>query len=231
MPYLIDDEVFSTKEMVRQRCRQILERTPDGQPVVDVDAAFLFALFQYHDEWVEKSLGGVRDLSTQTTIHGTRCFIIRKHSRDEIDISFPHTIRLLPSARSASLQPQGLRDFRSGARVAIRQQIYEFRDQAFQVATTCPITGEPLTRSNVAVDHIAPDTFDILLFRFCCQHQVNPLMIRIGSQGGVMAVIEDELLSLNWQEFHRHHARLRLISRTGNLQLNKASVPWQQLYS
>jgi len=56
-------------------------------------------------------------------------------------------------------------------------------------------------------------------------------MIRIGSQGGVMAVIEDELLSLNWQEFHRQHARLRLISRTGNLQLNKASVPWQQLYS
>lgn len=230
VPYLINDEIFATKTLVTERCRQILKRTPDGCSIGGVNAEFLFCLFLHHDEWAEKSSGGVSELSAQTTIHGTRCFVVRSQSGAEIDISFSHAVRLMPNSRSASLVPQKLRDFRNGARTAVQDQIRDFRDKALVTTSSCSITGENLSRSNSAVDHVAPDTFDQLLFKFCHQYLINPLNVRVGSLNGVVAVIEDERLSFQWQEFHRQHARLRIVSRMGNLQLSKAVVPWSQLY-
>jgi hypothetical protein len=231
VPYIINDEIFATKALITARCRQILKRTPDGCSVDEAGAEFLFSLFLHHDEWAEKSKDGVSELSTQTTIHGTRCFVIRSQSGAEIDISFTHAVRLLPSSRSASLMPQKLRDFRNGARTAIQDQVRCFRDQALLTTAICSITDEQLSQFNSAVDHIAPGTFDQLLFKFCHQYLINPLKVRVGSLNGVVAFIEDEMLSIQWQEFHQQHAQLRILSRTGNLQLNKTTAPWPQLYA
>jgi hypothetical protein len=231
MAYVVGEEVHTTKTALTERCRRILASTPDRQPVTEADAEFLFALFQYHDEWSHKASGGVSEISTQTTVHGTRCFVLRKHSGEQVDVSFPHAIRLIPSSRTTELQPQALRDFRSAARAAVRVQIYAFRDQALQQAQSCPITGEQLTRDNVAVDHSPPGTFDQLLFEYCRERCINPLTVSVGSEGGVVAVFDDPTLTQDWQSYHERLARLRLLSRLGNLQLPKSSVPWQDLWA
>lgn len=230
MPYLIAEETYPTKDALLTRCRAILAATPDGQDISEGDAFFLFDLFQHHDEWQQKSQGGVRSISTQLTSHGTRCFVLVKHDDQRIDISFPHTVRLIPSVRSAQLQPQALRDFRSAARYSVREQIYAFRDDALLVEVRCPITGEALSRTNCAVDHTPPNTFDQLLFSYCGDHSVNPLNVTVGSEGGTVPIVEDTAIRSSWQEFHRERATLRLISRLGNLQLPKVSVPWRNLW-
>lgn len=230
MSYLVVEELFSTKEALKQRCRAILEATPDGYSVIDESQLFLMALFQHHDEWHLKSQSGVRDITTQRTSQGSRCFVLRKHDGSEIDISFPHAIRLMPSTRSANLIPQALRDFRNAARNAIQGQIYSFRDQNLPSCPICPLTGEPLSRLNVAVDHIPPATFDKLLFDFCVQHAVNRLTIIVGSEGGTVAILEDQNLLSTWQDYHAVNAKLRLLSKLGNLQLPKVMVPWDRLW-
>lgn len=231
MSYLLDDEWFSTKNDVRDRCRQILARTPDGTLVEEADADFLFCLFRHHDEWEEKSGEGVQAIATQMTAHGTRCFVLRRHCGTEVDISFPHSIKLIPSARGQSRQPQRLLDFRAGARTAIKQQIRSFRDGALGVASLCPVTGEPVGRGNAAVDHVAPRTFDQLLYDFCLATHTNPLNVVVGSLNGVIATIDDDMLCAAWEKYHLEHARLRLISKTGNLKLPKPSIPWLELYT
>ena len=231
MPYAVAEEVFATKAALTDRARLVLTRTPDGQPVDETDTEFLVALFQHHDEWVAKSVGGIREITTQTTIHGTRCFVLRRSDGSEIDISFPHAIRLIPSARTADLLPQALRDFRSAARSAIRSQVVAYRDETLQRAQQCPVTGELVTRTNASVDHESPNTFDALVFAFCKEHGIDPLKIRIGSEGGVVAVFEDEDLLRRWQSFHQRNATLRLVSRLGNLQLPKPRVEWSELWS
>ena len=231
MPYTVAEEVFQTKSALTERARLALARTPDGQPVGETDTAFLLALFQHHDEWVEKSTGGVRELTTQTTVHGTRCFVLRKHDASEIDISFPHAIRLIPSARTADILPQSLRDFRSAARSAIQPQIFGYRDKALQQPRLCPVTGEQLSRGNTAVDHESPNTFDALLFTFCSEHGINPLEVRVGSQGGVVAVFEDKDLLHRWQSYHQNRANLRLVSKIGNLKLPKPRIAWAELWA
>lgn len=231
MPYIIEDESFSTKDAVTARCRAILAATPDGQFVEDTVAPFLFELFQHHDEWPQKAAGGVHGISTQTTPHGTRCFVLVKQAGDRIDISFPHAVRLIPSLRSSTLLPQALRDFRSAARIAIKAQIYEFRDSALVEAQGCPYTGETLSRGNCAVDHTPPKTFDQLLYDFCRSRSLNPLQVAVGSEGGTVAVLEDAELLSSWQIYHRANAELRLISKVGNLQLPKVTLSWSKLWS
>ncbi|MBC3487146.1 DUF3223 domain-containing protein [Pseudomonas sp. SWRI50] len=231
MPYQINNEGFATKNDVRIRCRDILAKTPDGKEVAEVDADFLYSLFQYHDEWSDKSGVGVAAITTQTTSHGTRCFVLRRHCGGEVDISFTHAIKLMPGTRGQTRQPQGLLDFRAGARTAVNQQIRTFRDTALVVTSVCPVTGEPVNHANAAVDHVAPTTFDQLLYDFCLATDTNPLNVLVGSLNGVVATIEDVMLCAAWEQYHLAHAQLRLISKTGNLKLSKPSVPWFELYT
>ena len=231
MPYLINDEWFATKDAIKDRCRQILSRTPDGTMVSDPDSDFLYGLFHHHDEWAEKAGEGVMGFTTQMTSHGTRCFMLRRHCDAEIDIGFTHAVKLIPSTRAKERQPQKLLDFRAGARTAITEQIRLFRDQGLVGAASCPVTGETLGRHNVAVDHLAPNTFDQLLFSFCQANQINPLGVVVGSRDGVVAFLEDTSLRVAWEDFHLKHAQLRIISKTGNLKLPKPSIHWMELCS
>jgi hypothetical protein len=231
MPYVIAEEVFPSKSALTERARSALARTPNGQPAGQTDTDFLIALFQHHDEWDKKCAGGVREITTQMTVHGTRCFILRRHDATEIDISFTHAIRLIPSARTADILPQPLRDFRSAARSAIQSQTRAFRDEALLRPQCCPVTGEQLCRSNAAVDHEPPNTFDALAFTFCKEHRINPLSVSIGSEGGVVAVFADRDLLHAWRSFHQGRASLRLISKIGNLRLPKPRMTWAELWS
>lgn len=197
--------------------------------VSDVDSDFLYGLFLHHDEWAEKAGEGVKGISTQMTPHGTRCFMIRRHCDTEIDISFSHSIKLIPSTRARQRQPQKLLDFRAAARTAITEQIRLFRDQNLIGAVSCPVTGESVGRYSVAVDHTAPDTFDWLLFSFCQANQINPIGVVVASRNGVVAVLGDTNLRMAWEDYHLKHAKLRILSKTGNLKLPKPPMPWAEL--
>lgn len=231
MTYLIATESFPTKREITDRCRAILAVTPDGVHVAEEATPFLFAIFQFHDEWNQKTTGGVVNITTQTTPHGTRCFALVKLSGEQIDISFPHAIRLIPSPRSETLLPQALRDFRNAARVAIKPQIFDFRDRELKQERCCPFTGEPLSRATCSVDHTPPRTFDQLLFDFCVQNSVNPLVVAVGSEEGTIPVLNDKNLLTAWQQYHQENADLRILSKIGNLQLPKVVVHWSELWS
>jgi hypothetical protein len=226
MPYILASETFRTKDELANRCRDILNATFDGQFVSEQSLPFLIELFQYHDEWLDKSGSGICGISALTTIQGTRCFALVRKDSSRIDISFPHAIRLIPSSRKGSLLPQPLRDFRNAARSAVESQIQAFRDEQLVNTKLCSITNERIHRGNCSVDHKPPKTFDRILFEFCQNHKINPLKVKVGSHGGTVAVFEDEFLIANWQRYHQEHAVLRLMSKLGNLQLPKTKVNW-----
>lgn len=97
MPYEINGEPFRTKEDVADRCRRIIETTPDGQIVDAESAKFLFALFQHHHQYNEKSKGGVKHITTGKAEGGTRCFYLVKEGDGKlIDISFHESKKHLP---------------------------------------------------------------------------------------------------------------------------------------
>lgn len=228
MAYTIGGIEFSKKSEITEKCSGILNTTADGMSVFADNLEFLFALFEFHDEWGQKSDGGVVDISSQTTDHGTRCFTLLNSSGESIDISFHHAIKLIPTNRTKSLIPQKLIDFKNAARSAIKDQITAFRETNLANTTNCSVTGVEINRVNCQVDHIPPTTFDQLLLDFILSKDINPLTVNVVSTNGVVAEFDDEELKSIWQEYHLQNANLRILSRTGNLQLPKTRVDWSQ---
>lgn len=223
MPYLIDNTTFATKQAVTSKCRAILNATPLNQAVHADDRAFLLDLFRHHTEWEAKSSTGVGGVVVIMTAHGTRCFCLCSAKVPPwadggvVDISYVHAIKHLPSAKTASLLPQGLIDFRNGARQAIKCQIDEFRQQ------------QEYQSGLADVDHEFPNTFDALLFEFCHENHINPLHVAVSEQPGCIPHIDDDALRSQWQDYHATHATLRLISRGENLSATKRTMPWSDL--
>lgn len=226
MPYSIGGKEFKKKSDITSLCQVILAKTPDDTFVSKEYSEFLFELFRNHDEWGDKSKGGVRRIKAKMTSHGTRCFVLEKNLGDDIDISFPHSIKLIPTKRTAALTPQGLLDYKAAARTAVQTQIFGYRDKALKHAVECPYTGEVIDRTNCAIDHIPPNTFDQILFDFSVLELIDPLDVEVASKDGVVAEFVDKNITSAWQEYHRQYAKLRAISKTGNLQLSKVRVPW-----
>ncbi len=229
MTYHIGKIEFYTKSEITDKCRLILSEVSNGAYASDEQCEFLFDLFRYHDEWEEKSKGGIKGISTQTTAHGTRCFVLVRKDGSKIDISFPHSIKHIPTKKTQKLANQRLLDYKAAARTAIKAQIQAFRDNALSISVVCPYTGEPLNRGNCAIDHTPPDTFDKLLFQFSLSQKINPKTVEVGSRKGVIPEFVDKEIESSWQLYHQQNAKLRAISETGNLQLPKESVPWEQL--
>jgi Protein of unknown function (DUF3223) len=229
MPYQIGGVEFNIKSEITDRCRLILNSIPDGGSPSDEQCEFLFDLFRYHDEWVEKSTRGIKAISTQTTEHGTRCFVLIRKDESKIDISFPHSIKLIPTKRTQNLVNQRLLDYKAAARTAIKGQIQAFRNEVLRNGVVCPYTGDLLKRDNCAIDHTPPDTFDKLLFQFSLSKKINPTSVGVGSINGVVAEFVDKEIETNWQLYHQQNAKLRVISRIGNLQFPKESVSWNEL--
>jgi hypothetical protein len=231
--YSIGSETFTTKDRIIERCRKIRDATPDHTLVAAApDVAFLLDLFaMWHDEWDNKIAGGFVGFTT-TTVRAngkeTRCFVIQTADGDLIDISFPHAVRRITTAQTATLIPQGLRDFRNAARVAIARQTMAYRKTALAASNTCAITGVQLTATTCAVDHHDP-SFDELLFAFCQRRGVNPLKVQVGSLQGVQAQITDRTLVSDWQVYHQQHAQLRLIDKVENLRIPKPRPAWDTL--
>jgi len=231
--YTIGGEAFATKDAITTRCREIRDATPDGSAVeATSEVNFLFDLFStWHDEWEDKTVSGFVGFTTMT-VHAngkvTRCFAIQTAEDDSIDISFQHAIRRIEIARTGTLVPQALRDFRNAARVEIARQTMNYRATALSAGTRCSVTGLLLTANSCAVDHYGR-SFDELLFAFCQLHSINPLKVQVGSVHGVQARFVDRALAQDWQNYHKQHARLRLIEKTENLRIPRVRMAWDAL--
>ena len=225
MPYSIGSAHFATKDGITKRCREIVEQTPDGTTVAQEDFVFLIALFQHHDEWHDKSYPDVTSISTQTTEHGTRGFILNRTDGSPIDISSPHAIKRIPTAHTANLTPQKLLDYKAAARTAVQNQVRDFRDLALSAATSCPINNLPLASGNCDVHYPPPDTFEGLLLRFTKAGGITPLSVVVDSCGTV-AKFHDAGLTSAWAAYHRQHAKLQLVSREGRQSRPKFPTDW-----
>lgn len=225
MKYEINGSFFSTKSEIEDRCRLSLNATVPGNLITE-DYDFLVDLFQFHDEWHQKTALGFAGISTAITAQGTKCFVLVLGDGSSIDISFKHATKCIQVANGIERLPQALFNFRSAARSTIDVQIREFRDQQLVSGPKCPISNVSLTRANVAVDHYNP-SFDELLFEFCKTRGIDPTSIQIGSKYGTIPYFEDESLASDWYRYHQENANLRVVEKKENLKLPKQKANWK----
>jgi hypothetical protein len=107
--------------------------------------------------------------------------------------------------------------------------VKEFKDRHYALhaarglPVVCPLTGEPVALEDAHVDHVPPDTFDSLLSRFVAEAGIDPGSVKTTGHGDgeVVLRLADAGLARAWERFHRENARLRVVSRRGNLSVSR----------
>jgi len=230
MTYYLGGMEYPTKKAITEHCQSILHKCQFGDCVDEDDFCFLADVFSNHTEWKQKTSSGFDGVSVSySAFYRTRYFTIMCKGEEVSDISYPHAIKHLPSTGIRQKQPQALLDFRNAARAAIRGQINLFRATAPAI---CAMTGMDLsdTRKLMHIDHKPPATFDRLVFDFCNSAQINPLLVLVKEIETVPTFL-DARLAEQWSLYHRNHAKLRVLSRSANLGLQKINIPWNTLFS
>ncbi len=214
MKITIGPTVFPTKSAAEAHCRAILWSYKPGENIVRRDhELFLRDLIELHPEADEKIGCGISCFHVQADGFGGQCFWITRLDGTPIHFSFKNCI-------SGAKNPWA--NLASGCRTAIVDQKMFFRDAAFggQSQARCALTGDMVTREESHVDHVVP--FNTLVMDWLTAEGLieNALWKTIDLvSDGTFTRIDDDNVLASWCEYHRTHAKLRIVGAQAHLQL------------
>ena len=224
--YIVNGEYFEKKDDVKKRASSILNSYEIGAFLSGNDLDFVLALLDNHPESTSKKGEGVKSIKIvphEEFGKKNKSFAIVRVDGTETDFSFMKCIT----------PPTPLGVFKQTCRRTIEFQIVSFKKKYFKDNEdsngfiVCPITNELVNFENAHVDHQPPKTFDRLVEAFVQQFQIDISQVEIGgvADGDVVRYFVDKKLSVEWQEFHRRNADLRVVSEYANLSVINREQP------
>lgn len=206
---------FETQTEARRFIREILNTTVWGVSLQGEVHEFVRSLLDRHPRAAEKIGSGVGFFTVNSDGNGDRCFYIHR-----LDGGEPQHF----SYQKSLLGKDDLRSLVAGAlNRAVDEQIWAFRDSELAKGThICPYTGALITKDSYHVDHPNPTFFE-LHTQWLSQSglQITDIQLSDGSDNEIGRRMMDPAQKESWQQFHRAHARLRLLSPLGNLSAAK----------
>lgn len=213
-PLSIGRVAFESQTEAREFIRTILNATPWGVPLQGEIHEFVHSLLDRHPRFAEKIGGGVGYFTVNSDGNGDRCFYIHRLDGSRIHFSYQKSL----------LGKDDLRSLVVGAlNRAVDEQIWAFRDSELAKGThVCPYTGELITKDSYHVDHPNPTFYE--LYRQWLSElglRIDHIRLSDGRDNEIGRRMIDPAQKESWQQFHRTHARLRLLSPLGNLSAAK----------
>lgn len=202
-----------TKRAVKTKCREIMSRYDDDQPIIGADAEFLEELLSSHPRAEEKIGCGIHAfivVREKDIWRNSRHFAVIRKDGSRAGFSFTVCVH------GRTHKQMVIR----ALRMAVLPQILKAKDLVFECdpEPVCIFTNQVLTRDNCNVDHIPPDTFASLVERWMAQEQLDfdriPLRPSTSNEYLNYLTQKDQLES--WMRFHLTNARLRVISAKAN---------------
>jgi hypothetical protein len=211
--YTLGGVHFATKDAIKKHVRSIRDAGHHRQ-IID-DPVVVELLSKYHPEWEDKSAGGSTlwmDVHKEAYFKSTMQIMLRRDDGSpSMDISFIHALKHL----GGSVDPakQRLTDFRKAARILIEDQV------------------RPLRKAGHEVDHVAPQTFEVLLRDWLVWNglQVSDISIDSTHGSGQRWWFTDLKLGEAWCEFHSQHAVLEVVTKEEHKTRRPVRVDWSAL--
>lgn len=221
-PFIVNGKLFETKDMLKKHIQGIMGKYEDRARLSEDDFDFMVDLLQRHENPEIKIGVGIDYMyvTTNTTYGGrNREFWLVRIDGSQTDFSFMKCLK----------HESRLQKFKKACRNAVAPTINEFKIECFLEGPSlcCPLSGEVMTLdNNCHVDHEAPNTFDVIVSDFITSTLVNVDEVELltGEDGRVTVDFVDKVLEQKFVEFHNERAKLRLLSRLGNLSLARRGV-------
>jgi len=199
--FIIAGERFASKKALASRVRHILHESPLGA-VHGQDARFLKAFFRWHPNPAKRAHEIAHVLVGRSEL-GSRCFLLMRHDGTVCDASYKKPLQALSNAPVRKINVV------QAMRAAIQDQINGFRAEH-------PDPELAYDTLNYHVDHEYPRTFKRLVEVFLSEQGYEFNDIELRSKDYQAGAELPRPLRSRWCEFHRKHARLRLLPREVN---------------
>lgn len=210
MPYILGGKVFCTKSAIKDRCSAILK----AGEIKPADHAFLSDLLQMHPDAKEKIGPGIGYFYVGVNReYGSHGFFLRRRDGSRVDFSY----------RACLNPPTLVADARKAMRDAVAYQVADFKTRAFSGGEVrCALSGIPVTPETCEIDHVRPFCQIRDAFLGAEGLTLEKVVVRPSKLMEAMSYLEDEGLSRRWEEYHRAHARLRVLSKEEHLRKSLA---------
>lgn len=151
--------VFPSQKAALEFIRAVRDEYEDGERIDATHQAFLHELLLLHSEAAEKIGSGIEyfTVATEQEFGRTRHFVVVRTDGSSTDFSFNNCVK---GANPRADRLQALR-------VAVAEQITEFKNEAFsgRTSVSCAVRGVPTQFRDADVDHTPPSTFAKLVER------------------------------------------------------------------
>ena len=211
---------FATQADLKRRVREIIDPAELNTPLRGSDTAFLIDVLRRHQNWREKQGPGIKAILVRMNPPpgfgpARRGLWLIRTDGSEVDISW-----------YAPFQRGGILYATRGVALAARREVTDQTRAVYALYrnTPCPICGRTLKRGHV--DHLPPLTLARLLANWLADEQLTPADIEIVDTGTERTFV-DRKLATRWAQYHRLHAKLRLIHPNENLAQAKSAGPLQ----
>jgi len=212
----IGTESFPSAAAAERRVRDILARYATTQAMERIggaDRAFVEALIARHPRAALIVDCGIAHVCVQRVpfAEHLRRFVVIRRDGSWRDFSWRKCLR----------PTDALDDVRRICRRLVADQVAGFARAFWRQhphGASCPVLGVRMTPKDAHVDH-APPVFAELVQAWLQEERLEPEDIEIVYRAdyGGRSEFADPLLAERWREFHRAHARLRVVSAQANL--------------
>lgn len=194
---------FATQKAAKEEIQKRLHAAELEKPLGDFD--FWVDLLSRHPSATDKIGCGIVSFKVTLNQYRQRCLYAIRWDDTPVDFSYLKCLR----------PPTPKELFTKALRHAVEDQVIAFREHAFNGSETvvCPINRKPVTRDQVNVDHEPPYRFETLVQKFTIDEKIDPKdAVAPSADGELGRRLSDPALEARWKEFHRTHAKLRVIS-------------------
>ncbi|MEV7418273.1 DUF3223 domain-containing protein [Streptomyces sp. NPDC089919] len=218
LEYLINGEHFRTQKSLRERVQGIMNSYRYDEIVGESDEEFLRDLITRHPDYEEKAGVGVGGFMVVRTEWNNRGLMLLRIDGSEIDISWLECLKATPHGQQV----------RGCLRRAVKDQVIAHVTDAFAHGpVVCAVTGDSIGSARDAdVDHHKP-VFEELAAGFIQEHGgLEAFVIAPDNAAGFsVAELQDTALVNDWQEYHRKHAKLRVVTKHANRSILRRKAP------
>lgn len=218
---IINGIEFKSNAAASEHIRRMFNRIKLHTPLGESDHAFVSDLLLRHPEAEAKIGVGIKHFTVapDSVYKRNRHFIVHRVDGTFVDFSWMKCVRGQARTPRATVMHH--------LREAVREQTAGFKRQFFaskQTKLFCPISGLPINYKNSDVDH-DPILFVDLADSFMLAESktYEGTEIKKQSQNGVSYFSDfvDQDFKKRWQDFHKQHAQLRVISRLENMKKDR----------
>lgn len=215
--YTVNKQRFHRKSDLCNYIRSIVAKYQNDRPIDKTDFDFVFDLLRNHPNAEAKIGAGVASIVVRRNpiYPATRGFYLYRIDGSSTDFSWVECVSPSPKRKKVL----------AALRFAVESQTIAFKRAFFDNGGGhCELTGEPITFVGSHVDHVPPLTFDRLVDQFCCEYGLNLEALPLRDEfadNRYIDVLDDDVVTFRFAEYHRQFANLRVLSRLGNLSYAK----------